>query len=152
MSWRTSVRRGVALTTLISFFTACYTQRPLGTPVPAPATRVIAEVTDVGAVAMGSAIGAGAHKVEGVVAEADTNTWRLHLVRVEQRGGTSTSWNRELVSFPRNALTNAREKRLDKKRSWITAGIITAALVALTALFGSGLAGGGNGGGPVDPA
>jgi hypothetical protein len=141
MNWHRSVRRAVALVTSCSFFTACYTQRPLSMAVPTPATRIVAQVTDTGAVAMGNTIGSGALEVEGVVAEADASTWKLHLVRVDQRGGTSTLWNRELVTFPRYALTNARERKLDTKRSWIVAGIIAAAIVTVTVLFGSVLGG-----------
>jgi hypothetical protein len=144
--------RVVALATLASFLNGCYAQAPLTAPAPDPGMRITAQVTDTGAVAMGNAIGPGAVEVEGVVAAADSATWRLHLVRVQQRGGVSTAWNREVVAFPRNALTGARVKRLDKTRSWIAAGLVTAAAAAIALLFGPGLVGGGDGGGPVNPA
>jgi hypothetical protein len=147
------IRRGAATATLISFCTACYSERPLTAPAPAQASRIIAQVTDTGAVTMANVIGPAALSVEGVVAEADAGTWKLHLLRVEQRGGMSSRWNRELVTFPRYALTNAREKRLDKRRSWIVAVALTAAIVAGTLLFGSALGGDdGPGGEPVPPA
>jgi hypothetical protein len=114
---------------------ACYTQRPLVTPAPPPATRIIAQVTDSGTVAMGNAIGAGAIEIEGVVASTNGNTWDLNLLRVDHRDGRSIPWNRELVSFPRFALTNPTEKRLDKTRSWIAAGIITASAFIAARLF-----------------
>jgi hypothetical protein len=145
-------RRVMALVTLVSFFTACYAQRPLSVAVPAPATRIVAQVTDTGAVVMGSAIGPGVVEVEGVVAEADATTWKLQVVRVEQRGGISTPWNREVVSFPRNALTSPREKRLDRTRSWLMAGLVVAGLVAVAVLFGPVLGGGDSDPGPVPPA
>jgi hypothetical protein len=146
------IRRGIAAATLISFCTACYVERPLTAPAPAPASRVVAQITDTGAVAMANVIGPAATEVEGLVAEADAGTWKLHLLRVEQRGGTSARWNRELVAFPRHALTNARERKLDKRRSWIAAAVITAAIVAGTLLFGGGLVGGGGDGEPEPPA
>jgi hypothetical protein len=152
MIWHGSIRRGVAVATLCSFLAACYTQRPLSMAVPAPATRIIAQVTDTGSVAMANMIGVAALEVEGVVAEADATTWKLHLLRVDYRRGNSEQWSRELVSFPRYALTNAREKQLDKKRSWIVAGLITAAVVTLTVLFGSVLGGEMTDGTPVPPA
>jgi hypothetical protein len=146
-----AVRRTVALATLVSFFTACYTQRPIGVSVPAPATRIVAEVTDTGSVAMANTIGAAALEVEGVVAEADAGTWRLHLLRVDHRGGNSSRWNRETVTFPRYALTNVRETRLDKKRSWVVAGLATGLIVALTVLFGAVLSGNTGDGEPPPP-
>jgi hypothetical protein len=146
-----SMRRGVAVLTLASFLTACYTERPVTAPAPAPTSRIIAQVTDTGAVAMANTIGIAAVEVEGVVAQADANVWKLHLVRVGQRGGTSTRWKREVVTFPRYALTNAREKTLDKRRSWIVAGVLAAAIVAGTLLFGSVITGGAGNGEPVPP-
>jgi hypothetical protein len=146
-----AVHRTAAFATLVSFFTACYTQRPIDVSVPAPATRIIAQVTDTGSVAMANTIGAAALEVEGVVAEADAGTWRLHLLRVDHRGGNSSRWNRETVTFPRYALTNVRETRLDKKRSWIVGGIAAGAIVALTVLFGSVLSGSTGDGEPPPP-
>jgi hypothetical protein len=126
---------------LLPLIAACYTQGPLTAPVPAPETRVVAQVTDSGLVAMSNALGPGAVEVEGVVAAADAAAWSLRVVRVDYRGGTSSVWNGEVVNFPRYLLTNATEKRLNRKKSWLAAGLITAgALLAarLTGAFGLG--------------
>jgi hypothetical protein len=146
-----AMRRVVAVATLLSFFTACYAQRPLTAPVPSPTTRVVAQLTDSGVVTMANAIGPGAVAVEGVVSEAGTDGWTLQLLRVEQRGGVSTQWNREPVRFPRNALTNVRERRLDRNRSWFAAGVVAAAAVAIALLFGPVLGGGGGDPDPIAP-
>jgi hypothetical protein len=130
--------------------TACYTQQPLETPVPAPATRIIARVTDSGAVALGGAVGSGALEVEGVVATADEVAWNLNLVRVDYRGGTSVIWNRELVTFPRNMLSNVSEKKVSKPRSWLAAGLLTAGAFLASRLF-SQLGGDEEGGGEPTP-
>jgi hypothetical protein len=148
MRQQNCVRRVVSVLTLASFLSACYRERPLASPAPVPTSRIIAQLTDTGAVVMAGSIGVAATEVEGIVAEADANVWKLHMVRVTQRGGGSTRWNREVVSFPRYALSNAREKGLDKRRSWIVAGLITAAVVAASLLFGGAITGGD---GPVDP-
>jgi hypothetical protein len=128
--------------------TGCYTQQPLETAVPAPATRIIAQVTDTGAVALSGPVGPGALEVEGVVATADQTTWQLNLTRVDYRGGTSVSWNRELVSVPRNALSNVTVKKVSRSRSWLTAGLITAGAILASQLFshiGADSEGGGGG-------
>jgi hypothetical protein len=121
----------------VAAFSGCYTQRPLTAIVPAVGTDVVALLTDSGTVAMGNLLGPGVTEVEGVVAEADGNTWRLLMTRVDQRGGTSTLWNREPVTFPRNALTGVTVRRLDKKRSWMAAGIITATALIAARAFGA---------------
>ena len=104
---------------------ACYTQAPLATAIPAPETRIVAQVTDTGVLAMGNAIGSGATEVEGIVAGADATSWDLRMLRVDYRNGTSVPWNRELVRFPRSALSQATERHFSKGRSWIMAGLLT---------------------------
>lgn len=128
------VCRGAALCLVLA---GCYTQRPLETPVPAPETRIIARVTDSGAVVLGGPVGPGALQVEGVVATADPTMWQLNLTRVEYKGGSSVIWNRELVSVPRYAISNVTEKRVSKSRSWLAAGLITAGAVLASRLFSS---------------
>ena len=129
-------RSRLRLTTSAVLLTGCFTQHPLETMAPRPETHIIAQVTTTGAVDMEGQIGPAPVEVEGVVAQADANGWQLHLLRVDHRGGTSVAWNRELVTFPRGALTTPTEKRFDRRRSWITGGLITAAAFVAARLFG----------------
>jgi hypothetical protein len=118
--------------------------------VPAPATRIVATMTDSGVVAMGNAIGPGSTEIEGIVVSADADQWTLEMLRVDHRGGTSVAWNREQVTFPRQALTNVSERTLDKKRSWLAAGLVAASAVLAGGLFGA-ITGGEEGGEPPVP-
>ena len=122
---------------LVPLLTACYSHRPLSTTVPAASTRIVAQVTDSGVVAMSNAIGAGATEVEGVVTAADATSWDLQVIRVDYRGGASVLWNREPVSFPRYTLTRATERTLDKKKSWIAGGLITVGALLAARVFGA---------------
>ena len=128
--------RIASLLLVTSTLAGCYVQRPLETPIPAPATRIVAELTDSGAVAVGPRLGPGAVQVEGVVAAANETAWNLNLLRVDYRGGTSNTWNRELVTFPRFALSNATERRVNKTRSWMLAGLIGAGVILASQVFG----------------
>lgn len=116
---------------------ACYTQIPMTTDVPAPSTRIIATVTDSGTVVMANKIGPGAQAVEGVVTAADAKEWTLSLVQVEYRGGTSVQWSREVVTFPRYALTNPTVKRVDMAKSWIAGGLVAASVFIVAKAFGA---------------
>lgn len=138
---RTAV--GVSAVALIPLLAACYTQQPLDMPVPAPDMRIVAEVTDTGRVAMSNALGPGAMEVEGIVAGADATSWDLRMLRVDYRGGQSVLWNKELVRFPRAAVTNASGRRFSNKRSWLMAGLITSSAL-LAARFLGVLGGGGS--------
>lgn len=143
-------RTGLAL--LCAALVGCYSQVPLGLTVPKPETRVIAKLTDIGADRMAQQIGVAATEIEGVVAAADDSTWQLHLIRVDQRGGASTLWSRELVSFPRSMLTGATEKRLNRKASWVFAGAATIGAFLLEQLLTGAFAGDDEGkGGPPPP-
>lgn len=114
---------------------ACYRQVPIDTANPAPSTRVIAHVTDSGVVAMGNLIGPSAQEIEGVVVETTPSTYKLSMLRVEQRGGISVDWSREEVVFPRSSLTRLTAKSLDKTRSWLLGGGITAGAILAAQLF-----------------
>src|SRR5688572_2697068 len=151
MSNRKTLLR-VTATCLLASQTACYTARPLATGVPAPATRVRAELTDSGTVAMGGLIGPGALSVEGLVSSADANAWSLSLTSVEHRDGRRVRWGGETVRFPRLALTAATEKRIDKPRSVLAAGLILSAAVVASYMFTSGGSDTGSEGGPIPPA
>jgi hypothetical protein len=125
--------RGLLPTVIL--LTACYTQVPLTTVTPAPATRIIATLTDTGIVEMSNTIGPGAEEVEGIVTEADARAWRLNLVRVDHRGGSSVLWNREPVTFPRYTLKNPTVKQVDKTRSWVAGGLVAVGAILAARLF-----------------
>ena len=114
----------------------CYKEMPLETMPPIPATRIIAEVTDSGTVALSNFIGPGATQVEGVVNSADRNTWTLEMLRVDHRDGRTVNWNHELVRFAPNLLVRPTVKVLDKRRSWLAAGGITVGALVLARTFG----------------
>ena len=128
----------------------CYRYLELAAAPPSLA-RIVAQVTDTGSVLMANTIGSAAIEVEGVVAQASDSVWRLQLVRVDHRGDVSTHWRREEVRFPRLALTNVRERRLDRKRSWIAAGAVTVGLILASRTFGSFVGGGSTDGEPPPP-
>ena len=120
---------------LLLLAAGCYKQRPLETRPPAPATRIIADLTDGGTAAMANAIGAGVLEVEGVVSAADDSTWTLQMVRAALRDGRTIDWNRELVRFPAIALTDPRVVVFDTKRSWLAAGGITIGALLVARAF-----------------
>jgi hypothetical protein len=113
----------------------CYLEQPLTVTPPAPATRIIAQLTDSGTVALSNSIGAGALEVEGVVRSADADTWTLQLVRVDHRDGRTINWNREAVTVRPSLLTNPMVRVLDKKRSWLAAAGITIGAIVLARAF-----------------
>ena len=133
----------------VCLLAACFTQTPLTSSTPAPETRIVAMVTDTGVLAMSNAIGSGATEVEGIVAGADATSWDLRMLRVDYRNGQSVTWNRELVHFPRSALSQASERRFSSRRSWLMAGLLTS--TAFLAARFLGIIGGGDNTPPPPP-
>jgi hypothetical protein len=121
---------------LVPLVAACYSEAPLTTPTPAPGTRIVAQVTDSGIVALSNALGPGAVEVEGEIAATQPGSWDLRMVRVDYRGGTSVLWNRELVSVPRSMLVQPVERRFSKRKSWFVAGLLTATTFLAARLVG----------------
>jgi hypothetical protein len=123
----------LVLSVLVS--AGCYVEQPLTNLPPAPATRISAELSDSGTVAMSNAIGPGATLVEGVVSSASSDEWVLQMVRVDHRDGRSVDWNGEPVRFAPNFLTQPTVRKLDKGRSWLAAGGILIGAFALAQAF-----------------
>jgi len=121
---------------LVPLLAACYSEIPLTTPSPAPGTRIVAQVSDSGIAALSNALGAGPIEVEGEIAATRVDSWDLRMVRVDYRGGTSVLWNRELVSVPRSMLVQPIERRFSKRKSWFTAGLLTATALLAARVIG----------------
>lgn len=145
------VTRSLVAAAMAALLAACYVQRPLSSPVPQPATRIVVLITDTGRVELANKIGPGATAVEGVVMSADDAAWDLQVLRVDYRGGTSQQWTGERVSFPRYTLTNASERSLNRKRSWLMALAITGTAFVAAKAFGVLGWGGSPGGEPPPP-
>jgi hypothetical protein len=145
-----SLKADRLLVVLVPLLGACYMHAPLDfRTIPPADTRIVAQVTDTGVLAMSSALGPGAREVEGIVAGADAASWDLRLMRVDYRGGTSVIWKGEQVRFPRSALSQASTRRFSKGRSWVLAGLITSS--ALLAARFLGVIGGGRGNDQTEP-
>ena len=121
---------------LVPLLAACYSEVPLTTPSPPPGTRIVAQVSDSGIAALSNALGPGPIEVEGEIAATRVDSWDLRMVRVDYRGGTSVLWNRELVSVPRSMLVQPIERRFSKRKSWFTAGLLTATALLAARVVG----------------
>lgn len=110
---------------------ACYQHVPVDRPVPAPRTRVSAQLTDRGSLDLAPRIGNMIDRVEGSVVEASDSTLVLAMSAAIDRRGITTSWTGETVELRRDQIASLRERKLSHTRSWIVAaGIIALAAVA----------------------
>jgi hypothetical protein len=132
--------RWVSVPLLASFLlSGCYSAAPVPPSGPAPGTRIRAELTREGAGQMAPQIGSGVLSVEGFATRAGEREWDISLLSAQMVGGTQVEWNREVVRFPVSALGTVTERKLQKQRSYMAAGVITAAVLLAGRLIGGDL-------------
>ena len=143
-------RRAAAMLVLITpYLTGCYTIQPVaGADAPSGA-QLVAEVTDRGRVELGDMLGPGVVRVHGRLASATDSAYVLQVSRVDYLSGQQSFWTGERVSLDRNHISRLGERRISRSKSWLAAGVVTAAVAALAATVS--LVAGGLGGGDKRP-
>jgi hypothetical protein len=78
-------------------------------------------------------------RVDGTVAWVRPDSVQLLLERVQQRNGLSIGWRGEAVTFARRDLGGLTERSLDRRRSWLAAGVVTAIALGIGAMIRDGI-------------
>ncbi len=147
-----ALRRGASLLLLGSFLLqGCYSVSAVDPAGPQPGTRLVASLTPDGSQQLASQVGPRVIAVEGVLDEATAERLSLRLVRTEGANQVSTYWNQEEVNIPRPAIAQLRQRRLDRTRSYLAAGIIVGGALLLASAAGGVFAGDNDGGGGPPP-
>jgi hypothetical protein len=128
----------------------CYVYTPA--PVtPAAGSHLLLELNDRGRVGLGDSIGPAATTIEGTAIFGSDSAYRLGVTRVGYLNGQSNKWTGEPLVVAKEFVTNAREEKFSKSRTWLTAGAMTAAAVVFIStrgLLGLGSGSKTGGGGP----
>lgn len=131
---------------LLALLTACYTYRPLDTPMPAPGQRVSAQLTTDGSRDLTGQIGPEVLHVEGNVIDADSSGMDMKVLEIESYRGFRSDWHGERLRIPREAVAGMQQRRLSVGGTGLMAGVLTAGLyVVYRVLGGSDSSVGGNG-------
>jgi hypothetical protein len=142
--------------TLIGTFillAGCYTYRPLTQPLPAPGTRVSAELTGDGARELSGQVGPEVAHIEGDVLAVDSSRVEMAVRQTENTRGIQNDWKGEKVDLPRSAVSGWQQRRLSVGGTSFLGGLVAGGLYAMYRLLGgpgliSGRGGGtGSGGG-----
>ena len=124
----------------------CYKYVPLDTSAGIPAGEHVAvDITDRGRAELGDRIGSGVIRLEGTVAQADSQNMVMNVWRVAQIGGTVSRWSGESVRFRRDFVAGVHTRTLNRAKTYLVAGAVTVGIVAFittTELFGSFIGGG----------
>ena len=146
------VRRGIAIAVGgLHLCTACYSYAPVHTP-PAPGAQIALEVTDEGRVALNEKIGPGVVRLEGTLAGVEGDELLVDAQAVRQVHGYIADLGGVRIRLPQRFVTRIDERRLSRKKTFLVAGGIVAAVVAFFVTKGFGGRGtppeGTGGGGP----
>lgn len=140
-------RAAVAAVLLLPQVIGCYQYVPVTAATPAAGQDVTIDISDRGRVALATQLGPGARRVHGRIIQAADTAYVLGLSGVEYLGVPALAkWSGEVVSVSRDYVTDVRERRLSRSRSWLAAGLVVvlAAAVSTIAIVGFGSEGGDN--------
>lgn len=142
--------RSAALASIL-LLAGCYSYHPLERPTPRSGTRVEADLTGGGSLAMASQIGPGAMSVRGEVLETESEAMVLALSSVLGRNQQETFWRGEHVRIPLITVSRVQQRRFALGKTLLFSGVVVGGLLtAVKAFQGDGSGGGvsGGGGGP----
>jgi hypothetical protein len=126
----------------------CYTYHPLQDPIPESGSRVAADLTDAGSLALASQVGPGVVTIRGEVVESDREGILLALTSVLGRDEQETLWKGEQVRIPFTTVARVTQRRFALGKSFLFSWAAVGGLVAAIKAFqGDGSAGGISGGG-----
>jgi hypothetical protein len=112
--------------------TSCYTLQPVRGTVPEPGNVIGLDITDVGRVALGGAMGPEISRIEGRLVRSDQSEFVVGVLAIQLLRGGEQIWHGETVHVKREYVSSIYERRFSKSRS-IIAGAVGAGLVAALA-------------------
>lgn len=125
--------------------TGCYKYVPLDTSARISAGEHIAvDITDRGRAELGDRIGSGVVRLEGTLAQADSQIMVMNVWRVAQIGGAVSRWSGESVRFRRDFVAGVQARTLNRAKTYLVAGSVAvgvAIFIASADLFGSFIGG-----------
>jgi hypothetical protein len=116
----------------------CYRLTPIEGSTPAPGLAVQLALTDEGSVRMAPLIGPRIGAIEGKTLESSDTALVLAVQAVVAQSGRSMAWSQERLVVPRGAVASYRTRTLDRKRTWLVAGLSVVGAIALGEAFGLG--------------
>jgi hypothetical protein len=129
--------RGSALVVAAAIFSGCYAYIPAPAS-PPPGTHLLLELSDKGRIGLSDSIGPAAHTIEGTTIGVSDTSYAVRVLKVGYVNGQSNSWTGEPLTVSKSFVSNAKEQRFSRSRTWLTAAAATAAAVTFIVTRGLG--------------
>ncbi len=108
---------------------ACYSYVPVSST-PTPGTEVALLISDRGRVELGTRVGPELDQLRGTLVSSTPSAVTLRMREAVSLRRVSTTWTGESLTVSPDLLAGVRVKQLDRGRSALVAGGVTAAIVA----------------------
>ena len=137
---------------LLVVASSCYRFTPIEGGAPAPGQEVRLSLSDEGSVRMAPLIGPRIEAIDGRIVRTTDTSLVIAVEAAVTQGGRSMAWSMEQLTVPRSAVSSIHTRTLDRRKSWIVAGLGVVGAIALGDVLGpgsgfGGFLGNGNGGG-----
>lgn len=134
---RANVTRGLRAAGAVcaaALLAGCYVYTAPMAVQPALGRQYAFELTDHGRAALGTRIGPGIDRIEGVLVGLTDSTVDVRVARTVDIRGTVVPWGGEVVSLGRQYVGTVRERRFSAARTGIAVGGAVAGVAALIAI------------------
>ena len=108
----------------------CYTYAPLQTGVPPVGENIEFRINDRGRFELGERFGSGLATVEGRLTGSTDEQYLVNVASLSFLNGEKSRWSGEPLRLNKAHVGESAVRRLDKKRSWIAAGLTVAGITA----------------------
>jgi len=135
----TAFNRGgatVCVLLLLATASACYRLTPSDGGAPTVGRELVLQLTDRGSIELAPQLGAQLRSVSGRVTEFRENAYLVAVTQTNSRSGIETLWRGEPSSIPRDYVSSIAERRLDKGRTWVAAGLSALGVALVGKAFG----------------
>ena len=104
--------------------TGCYVYQPLNGGTPPVGEQVELTLTDSGRVALGSQLGPGVLRVDGLLRQVGDGAYEIGVYHVSTISGATANWAGERVRVPIADVSQAGIRKLSRTRSALVAAVV----------------------------
>ena len=121
---------GLLLVFLLGVMQGCYVYSPVSAA-PSPGMVVALDLTDRGRADLGDLVGSGAARIEGTLQSETDSAYMLNVASVRYQRGVTAVWSGEPVTVGKTAVYRVSERQFSRGRTFVAAGAVIAAIVAI---------------------
>ena len=117
----------------------CYKLTPIEGSAPSPGVEIRLGLSDEGSVRLAPLIGPRIGAIDGRTMESSDSAIVVAVQAVVAQGGRSMPWSLERLAVPRSAVSSVSGRTLDRKKTWLVAGLGVLGVIGLGQAFGLGV-------------